>query len=154
MQTNTFLVNYSGHPFMQSLTENVSLFKALMAMHFVTFCAASEVFLPLNDMLELAPLPVGEVGYFDQRVFLASVPSWALSSLSAISCCDSALVWSALRLLANSYSGCVYVLVSIMQVHGMEFQTFLLALMAGNTAAVWVYETVVVQVFRAIGCSR
>ena len=43
MQTNTFLVNYEGHPFMQSLTENQPLFKAIMGVHALIFCAATEV---------------------------------------------------------------------------------------------------------------
>jgi hypothetical protein len=36
----------------------------------------------------------------------------------------------------------------------MDFQVFLLALMAGNTAAVWIYETAVVQVCKIAGCTR
>ena len=54
-----------------------------------------QVFEPLNDMLEMTPLPVGEV-------------------------------------------------------HVMPFQLFVIALMVGDTAAVWLYEKVVVAIVKAV----
>eukprot|EP00611_Tribonema_gayanum_P000265 TRINITY_DN1017_c2_g1_i3.p1 TRINITY_DN1017_c2_g1~~TRINITY_DN1017_c2_g1_i3.p1 ORF type:complete len:415 (-),score=146.19 TRINITY_DN1017_c2_g1_i3:841-2013(-) len=57
MQVNTFTANYTGHPFMQSLSENTLLYYMLMTAYAVFFGAAAEAVRPLNNMLELSPLP-------------------------------------------------------------------------------------------------
>jgi len=54
---NAFLVNYRGRPFMEDLTENKLLFRSIQGCYFVLFVCASEAFLPLNQLLQLSPLP-------------------------------------------------------------------------------------------------
>lgn len=54
---NAFLVNYRGRPFMEDLTDNKLLFRGVQGCYFVLFVCASEVFPPLNQLLQLSPLP-------------------------------------------------------------------------------------------------
>ncbi|KAL3759437.1 hypothetical protein ACHAWU_000736 [Discostella pseudostelligera] len=54
---NTFLVNYRGRPYMESLSENVLLFRSIQACYFILFVCAMEVFPPLNQLMQLSPLP-------------------------------------------------------------------------------------------------
>jgi hypothetical protein len=42
---------------MQSFTENKFLFRSILGAHVVLYVALSEVFPPLNDLLELVSLP-------------------------------------------------------------------------------------------------
>mmetsp|Transcript_30537 Transcript_30537/g.61020 ORF Transcript_30537/g.61020 Transcript_30537/m.61020 type:complete len:1555 (+) Transcript_30537:226-4890(+) len=55
---NTFVVNYRGWPFMENLNENVVLFRSIQACYFVLFICALDMFPPLNQLLQLSPLPV------------------------------------------------------------------------------------------------
>lgn len=58
MQTvMTFLNNYKGHPFMQSLTENRPLFILLTGLGSILLIAATDLIRPLNQMLQLVPMP-------------------------------------------------------------------------------------------------
>jgi len=57
MTTVTFMANYQGHPFMESLRENSALFKSLLGMFALMLTCACEIASPLNELLELAPLP-------------------------------------------------------------------------------------------------
>jgi len=54
---NTFVVNYRGRPFMQDLRENKMMTKGLQICYVALFSCALEVFPPLNDLMQLAPLP-------------------------------------------------------------------------------------------------
>jgi cation-transporting ATPase 13A1 len=54
---NTFLVNYRGRPFMESLAENKLLFRSIQACYAVLFVCALDMFPPLNQLLQLSPLP-------------------------------------------------------------------------------------------------
>lgn len=54
---NTFVVNYRGRPFMEDLRENTMMVRALQVCYAVLFTASLEFFPPLNDMIQLAPLP-------------------------------------------------------------------------------------------------
>lgn len=55
---NTFVVNYRGTPFMENLNENVVLFRSIQACYFILFICALDIFPPLNQLLQLSPLPV------------------------------------------------------------------------------------------------
>jgi len=57
MQVSTFVVNYHGAPFMQSLLENRGLLFGLLAAAGITFVAASEISPAFNEMLEIVPFP-------------------------------------------------------------------------------------------------
>lgn len=57
VQVNTFLANYCGHPFMESLQDNKALVYLLAGTYFVLIVAATEAISPLNSMLQLAPAP-------------------------------------------------------------------------------------------------
>ena len=54
---NTFVVNYRGRPFMENLTENKLLFRGLQGCYAVLFICALDIFPPLNQLLQLTPLP-------------------------------------------------------------------------------------------------
>jgi len=72
MQVNTFLINYQGHPFMQNLSENAPLFRALWGGHVCALVAAVSLFPPINDMFQLVLLPTSVVyGLlpYDQFIF-------------------------------------------------------------------------------------
>ncbi|KAF5445794.1 hypothetical protein F2P56_034817 [Juglans regia] len=59
LQVATFAVNYMGHPFNQSISENKPFLYALLgAVGFFTVIT-SDLFRDLNDWLKLVPLPVG-----------------------------------------------------------------------------------------------
>lgn len=53
----TFAANYQGRPFMEGLLENKPFFRSLLATDIMMIFASLELFEPLNDMLELSPLP-------------------------------------------------------------------------------------------------
>lgn len=57
---NTFLVNYRGHPFVEDLRDNKLLLQSLKICYTILFVCALEIFPPLNDLLQLAPLPHGD----------------------------------------------------------------------------------------------
>ncbi|GMH57838.1 hypothetical protein TrRE_jg1214, partial [Triparma retinervis] len=54
---NTFQTNYVGRPFTESMGENRLFSRALAATAGGLLVAATEVFLPLNQMLQLVPFP-------------------------------------------------------------------------------------------------
>jgi len=54
---NTFAVNYRGRPFMQDLRENKYLYRSLQVCYGVLIICALEAFPPLNDLIQLTPLP-------------------------------------------------------------------------------------------------
>lgn len=63
---NTFAVNYRGEPFMQSLPQNMLLYRSLQASYAVLLICALEIFPPLNDLMQLTALPtVSEVEFVE-----------------------------------------------------------------------------------------
>ena len=59
IQVATFAVNYMGHPFNQSISENKPFQYALFAAVGFFTVITSYLFRDLNDWLKLEPLPVG-----------------------------------------------------------------------------------------------
>ncbi|KAE9608629.1 hypothetical protein Lal_00020715 [Lupinus albus] len=59
LQVATFAVNYMGHPFNQSISENKPFRYALVAAVIFFTAITSDIFRDLNDWLKLVPLPVG-----------------------------------------------------------------------------------------------
>ncbi|GLT26678.1 hypothetical protein SLA2020_017250 [Shorea laevis] len=59
LQVATFAVNYMGHPFNQSISENKPFLYALGAAVGFFTVITSDLFRDLNDWLKLVPLPVG-----------------------------------------------------------------------------------------------
>lgn len=59
LQVATFAVNYMGHPFNQSISENRPFRYALIAAAGFFTVITSDLFRDLNDWLKLVPLPVG-----------------------------------------------------------------------------------------------
>ncbi|KAF2308736.1 hypothetical protein GH714_014965 [Hevea brasiliensis] len=59
LQVATFAVNYMGHPFNQSITENKPFLYALLAAVGFFTVITSDLFRDLNDWLKLVPLPPG-----------------------------------------------------------------------------------------------
>jgi len=103
---NTFVVNYRGRPFMENLTENKLLFRSIQACYAVLFVCALDMFPPLNQLLQLTPLPstgppafnINDVG---QGGDVDSIRSLMLQAIDAIGfrlmlcvimCLDTALV--------------------------------------------------------------
>lgn len=56
-QANSFGANYTGEPFMESFRDNKMLSRSLLVAWCVALICATDVFPPLNDMLQLVPLP-------------------------------------------------------------------------------------------------
>jgi cation-transporting ATPase 13A1 len=69
MQIATFAVNYEGHPFMDSLIENRSLFGSLVACGLITTVATLELFPPFNAFIQLVPMPYG----FGSTIFMIMI---------------------------------------------------------------------------------
>ncbi|GAV57871.1 E1-E2_ATPase domain-containing protein/Hydrolase domain-containing protein [Cephalotus follicularis] len=59
LQVATFAVNYMGHPFNQSISENKPFLYALLAAIGFFTVITSDLFRDLNDWLKLVPLPGG-----------------------------------------------------------------------------------------------
>ncbi|KAL1822386.1 hypothetical protein ACET3Z_009164 [Daucus carota] len=59
IQVATFAVNYMGHPFNQSISENKPFFYALLAAVGFFTAITSDLFRDLNDWLKLVPMPRG-----------------------------------------------------------------------------------------------
>lgn len=57
MQVSTFVVNYQGRPFRESLMENKPLRNSLAAVGVICGVAALELFPEFNEWLELVPMP-------------------------------------------------------------------------------------------------
>jgi len=64
---NAFLVNYRGRPYMESLSENKLLFKSIQGCYFVLFVCAVEIFPPLNQLMQLSPLPTSGPPTFNEE---------------------------------------------------------------------------------------
>jgi len=64
---NAFLVNYRGRPYMESLSENKLLFKSIQGCYFVLFVCAVEIFPPLNQLMQLSPLPTSGPPSFNEE---------------------------------------------------------------------------------------
>lgn len=60
MQINNFVVNYRGHPFTQSIFENVYLWRSVQVLYGVLLVVAGGQLEPLNDLLQMAPFPSPE----------------------------------------------------------------------------------------------
>lgn len=54
---NTFVVNYRGRPYMQNLTENKLMLRSVQISYIALFACALEIFPPLNELMQLNPLP-------------------------------------------------------------------------------------------------
>ena len=61
---NTFVVNYRGRPYMQNLTENKLMLRSVQISYVALFACALEVFPPLNELMQLTPLPAGGAEVF------------------------------------------------------------------------------------------
>jgi len=57
MTVATFMANYQGKPFMEGLKDNKPFLYSLIATDLTLFVGALNIFPPLNDALELYPLP-------------------------------------------------------------------------------------------------
>ena len=57
MQVSTFVVNYQGRPFRESLLENKPLRNSLAAVGGICVIATLEIYPEFNEWLELVPMP-------------------------------------------------------------------------------------------------
>ena len=57
MQTSSFVTNYRGRPFMESLRENKYLFRMVIVSYAIVLVCLTDAFEPLNDLFELSPFP-------------------------------------------------------------------------------------------------
>lgn len=105
---NAFLVNYRGRPYMESLAENALLFRSIQGCYLVLSICAVEVFPPLNQLMQLSPLPAGgppafrlcdegsigdEDGGFVHELLLGAVTSFGFRTmLCVIMVVDTTLV--------------------------------------------------------------
>ena len=84
MTATTFLVNYEGSPFMQSLKENTKLYKTIMIMYFIAVFIVLDIFDFIRENLQLVPFPNDSI---QKKVIIAL----ALDSILWIIC------WSAIK---------------------------------------------------------
>ena len=61
-QTITFIVNYTGEPFMENLSQNSAMKKLILAIFALSIVIIFDLYPQLNETLELVPLP-DDVGY-------------------------------------------------------------------------------------------
>lgn len=59
LQVNTFAVNYTGHPFMQSLRENRPMWWLVLGSYASLLLAASGLLPSFESWLQLVPFPEG-----------------------------------------------------------------------------------------------
>lgn len=57
LQVNNFVVNYRGHPFTQSIQENIALWRSVQFIYAALLVIAGGQLEPLNDLLQMAPFP-------------------------------------------------------------------------------------------------
>jgi cation-transporting ATPase 13A1 len=77
MQVSTFLINYQGRPFRESLRENRPLYMSLSTLFGIAVFAAAEVMPELNEWVEIVPLP----GRFSEKLVSAILLDFGLSWL-------------------------------------------------------------------------
>ncbi|GAQ85446.1 protein with P-type ATPase domain [Klebsormidium nitens] len=75
IQVATFAVNYVGHPFNASITENKPFYYALLSAGVFFWVLTSDTIRPLNDYMELVPLPRD----FGNKLLLMSALDFALA---------------------------------------------------------------------------
>jgi len=118
---NAFLVNYRGRPYMESLTENALLFRSIQGCYLVLFICAVEIFPPLNQLMQLSPLPTGGPpafrlcdggsigdgdGGFVHELLLGAVTSFGFRTmLCVIMVVDSALVTLSEKTIRSVFEG-------------------------------------------------
>lgn len=51
------MVNYRGHPFTQSIQENIYLWRSVQVIYACLLIIAGGQFEPLNELLQMAPFP-------------------------------------------------------------------------------------------------
>jgi Kef-type K+ transport system membrane component KefB len=54
---NTFAVNYYGRPYMKDVHENKLFYRTIQILYCLLIVCSTEVFIPLNDLLQLTTLP-------------------------------------------------------------------------------------------------
>jgi cation-transporting ATPase 13A1 len=113
---NTFVVNYRGRPFMESLTENKLLFRSIQACYAALFVCALDMFPPLNQLLQLSPLPstgppafnVNVVGEIDgiQGLMIQAIDAIGFRlMLCVIMCLDTSCVTLAEKAIRSAMEG-------------------------------------------------
>lgn len=113
---NAFLVNYRGRPYMEDLTDNKLLFRTIQGCYFVLFVCAVEIFPPLNQLMQLSPLPssgpplfhlgegIGHDAGFVHDMLLQSVGFVGFRTmLCVIMCLDTSLVTMAEKLIRSIF---------------------------------------------------
>jgi magnesium-transporting ATPase (P-type) len=73
---NVFVCNYEGHPFMQSMGENKLLSRGLGVGALLLVMAAVEAFPPLNDLMQLGPMPDADLVGLEGA---AEMPEWGVA---------------------------------------------------------------------------
>jgi len=57
LQVTTFLINYRGHPFMESITENKPFFYSIVMSSFAVIGLVTRSFPEFNEQFEIVPIP-------------------------------------------------------------------------------------------------
>jgi len=82
MQVSTFVINYQGYPFRESLQENKILYRGLMGVGALAFLGATEFFDEVNASLQLVKMPFP----FKTRLITAMTLDFGVSWLIEIIC--------------------------------------------------------------------
>jgi cation-transporting ATPase 13A1 len=93
---NTFVVNYTGRPFVENLHENTLLFRSIVFCYFAIFVCTMDIFPPLNQLLQLSTLPSEKAPvYYEQSSSLINQATEMYgfrTLLAALMCFDTACV--------------------------------------------------------------
>lgn len=74
MQVSTFLINYQGRPFRESISENKPLYYSLLSLLGVSLLGAAEIYPELNEWVQLVPMP----GKFSETLVFVIVADLAI----------------------------------------------------------------------------
>ena len=113
---NGFLVNYRGKPYMEELHMNKLYFRSIQGCYFVLFVCAVEIFPPLNQLMQLSPMPTSGPPSFNLQegnafndsfvhdLLIQTVSAVGFrTTLCAIMVLDTALVTSAEKMLRSIF---------------------------------------------------
>jgi cation-transporting ATPase 13A1 len=82
MQVSTFLINYQGRPFRESLRENKALYFSLTGLYGLAIFCAAQIFPELNEYVELVPMEPSFSDFMVKSILLDFAGAYAVEYVS------------------------------------------------------------------------